>query len=33
MDSSIGSRAALWGVNEVLSLIIASLVAGLATTP
>jgi len=33
MDSSIGSRAALWGVNEVVSLIIASLVAGLATTP
>ena len=32
-DSSLGSRAALWGVNEVGSLIIASLVAGLATTP
>ena len=32
-DSSLGSRAALWGVNEILSLIIASLVAGLATTP
>jgi competence protein ComEC len=32
-DSSIGARAALWGVNEVVSLMIASLVAGLATTP
>jgi competence protein ComEC len=32
-DSSLGARAALWGVNEILSLIIASLVAGLATTP
>ena len=32
-DSSMGSRAALWGVNEITSLIIASLVAGLATTP
>jgi competence protein ComEC len=32
-DSSLGSRAALWGVNEIGSLIIASLVAGLATTP
>jgi competence protein ComEC len=32
-DSSFGSRAALWGVNEITSLIIASLVAGLATTP
>jgi competence protein ComEC len=32
-DSSLGSRAALWGVNEITSLIIASLVAGLATTP
>ena len=33
IDSSLGSRAALWGVNEITSLIIASLVAGLATTP
>jgi competence protein ComEC len=32
-DSSLGSRAALWGANEITSLIIASLVAGLATTP
>jgi competence protein ComEC len=32
-DSSLGGRAALWGVNEIASLIIASLVAGLATTP
>jgi competence protein ComEC len=32
-DSSLGARAALWGVNETTSLIIASLVAGLATTP
>jgi competence protein ComEC len=32
-DSSIGARAALWGVNEIVSLLIASLVAGLATTP
>jgi competence protein ComEC len=32
-DSALGTRAALWGVNEVNSLIIASLVAGLATTP
>jgi competence protein ComEC len=32
-DSSLGNRAALWGVNEIASLIIASLVAGLATTP
>ena len=32
-DSSLGSRAALWGVNEILSLIIASLIAGAATTP
>jgi competence protein ComEC len=33
IDSALGTRAALWGVNEVNSLIIASLVAGLATTP
>jgi competence protein ComEC len=32
-DSSLGSRAALWGMNEITSLVIASLVAGLATTP
>jgi competence protein ComEC len=32
-DSSLGARAALWGVNEIVSLLIASLVAGLATTP
>jgi len=32
-DSSIGARAALWGVNEVVGLVLASLVAGLATTP
>ncbi len=32
-DSSFGTRAALWGVNEIASLVVASLVAGLATTP
>jgi len=32
-DSSLGARAALWGVNEVVGLTIASLLAGLATTP
>ena len=32
-DSSLGARAALWGTNEIVSLTIASLVAGLATTP
>ena len=32
-DTSLGARAALWGVREILSLILASLVAGLATTP
>ncbi len=32
-DSSLGARAALWGVNEIVSLVLASLVAGLATTP
>jgi competence protein ComEC len=32
-DSSLGARAALWGVNEITSLVVASLVAGLATTP
>ncbi len=32
-DSALGTRAALWGFNEIASLLIASLVAGLATTP
>ena len=32
-DTSLGARAALWGVREMLSLTIASLLAGLATTP
>jgi competence protein ComEC len=32
-DSSFGARAALWGVREIASLILASLLAGLATTP
>ena len=32
-DSSLGARAALWGVREITGLILASLVAGLATTP
>ncbi len=32
-DSSLGARAALWGVNEIIGLVLASLVAGLATTP
>jgi competence protein ComEC len=32
-DSALGTRAALWGANEITSLIVASLVAGLATTP
>jgi competence protein ComEC len=32
-DSSLGTRAALWGTNEIVSLTIASLVAGFATTP
>jgi competence protein ComEC len=32
-DSSLGARAALWGVNEIVGLTIASLLAGLATTP
>lgn len=31
-DSQLGARVALWGLREVASLIIASLVAGLATT-
>jgi len=32
-DGQLGARVALWGVREVTSLILASLVAGLATTP
>ncbi|HET7911421.1 MAG TPA: ComEC/Rec2 family competence protein [Pseudolabrys sp.] len=32
-DSQLGARVALWGIREVASLILASLVAGLATTP
>jgi len=32
-DSSFGARAALWGVNEIIALIIASLLAGCATMP
>jgi competence protein ComEC len=32
-DTSLGARAALWGAREVIGLILASLVAGLATTP
>ncbi len=32
-DSSVGARVALWGGREVLGLVLASLVAGLATTP
>src|ERR1700716_2018511 len=32
-DTSFGARIALWGVREVLSLMFASLLAGLATTP
>src|SRR5664280_1100101 len=32
-DSSIGARMALWGGREIAGLILASLVAGLATTP
>jgi competence protein ComEC len=32
-DTSLGARAALWGVREMLSLVVASLLAGLATTP
>ncbi len=32
-DSSLSTRAALWGTNEIVSLTIASLVAGFATTP
>lgn len=32
-DSSLGARVALWGVREIVGLVLASLVAGLATTP
>ena len=32
-DTSIGARVALWGGREIVALILASLVAGLATTP
>jgi competence protein ComEC len=32
-DSSLGARVALWGVREFAGLLLASLVAGLATTP
>jgi competence protein ComEC len=32
-DSSLGMRVALWGAREVAGLLLASLVAGLATTP
>ena len=32
-DSSFGSRVALWGVNEIIALTIASLLAGCATMP
>jgi competence protein ComEC len=32
-DSPLAARAALWGVNEIVSLLLASLIAGLATTP
>jgi competence protein ComEC len=32
-DSSLRERAALWGAREVVGLVLASLVAGLATTP
>jgi competence protein ComEC len=32
-DNSLSARAALWGVNEIVGLTLASLLAGLATTP
>ena len=32
-NGSLGARAALWGVNEIVGLTLASLVAGFATTP
>jgi competence protein ComEC len=33
VDTSLGARVALWGGREIVALILASLVAGLATTP
>ena len=33
VDSSLGARAALWGVNEIVGLTLASLLASFATTP
>ena len=32
-DTSLGARATLWGVNEIIGLTVASLLAGFATTP
>jgi len=32
-DTSFAARAALWGVHEIIALVLASMVAGLATTP
>ena len=32
-DSTVGARVALWGGREIAGLVLASLVAGLATTP
>jgi competence protein ComEC len=32
-DTSLGARAALWGSREIAALVLASIVAGLATTP
>ena len=32
-DTSLGARIALWGVREIVALVLASFVAGLATTP
>jgi competence protein ComEC len=32
-DTSVGARVALWGGREIVALVLASLVAGLATTP
>jgi competence protein ComEC len=32
-DTSLGARAALWGVREIVALVLASTAAGLATTP
>ena len=33
VDTSLGARAELWGANEIIGLTIASMLAGLATTP